>query len=64
MTRSELLEFMDGKISMYYWNILWTWSKKREKSFFIFDRKFDVEPTIFSPGYVVRSGIMDFIIVY
>lgn len=63
MDREELLQFMKGKISKYYYDILYVWTKKRKRKFLFFKRKFDVEPTIFSEGYVVSSGL-DHIILY
>ena len=63
MDREELLQFMKGKISKYYYDILYVWTKKRERKFLFFKRKFDVEPTIFSEGYVVSSGL-DHIFLY
>lgn len=63
MDREELLKFMKGKVSDYYYDILYAWTKKREKTLLFFKRKFDVEPTIFLEGYVVKSGL-DHLILY
>ena len=63
MDRQELLTFMKGKISDYYYDILYVWTKKREKRFLFFKRKFDVEPTLLGKGYVVSTGL-DHIILY
>lgn len=63
MDRQELLTFIKGKVSNYYYDILYAWTKKRERKFLFFKRKFDVEPTILLEGYVVKSGL-DHIILY
>lgn len=63
MDREELLQFMKGKISKYYYDILYAWTKKRKKTFLFFKRKFDVEPTLLGEGYVVSTGL-DHIILY
>jgi hypothetical protein len=65
MNRTELLDFMKGKISNYYYEILVVWTQKREKNLFGFDTKFDVEPTAYTHnGYVVNGPWLSFIIVY
>ena len=63
MDRQELLTFMKGKVSNYYYDVLYAWTKKRERKFLFFKRKFDVESTILLEGYVVKSGL-DHIILY
>ena len=63
MERTELLNWFKGKISDYYYDILYAWTKKREKKFLFFKRKFDVEPTLLGKGYVVSTGL-DHIILY
>lgn len=65
MDRDELLKCFEGKISNYYYDILKVWTKKREKKFCFFKRKFDVSPTIMGYGYVIHaSSVGDSIIVY
>lgn len=63
MDRQELLTFMREKVSNYYYDILYAWTKKRERKFLCFKRKFDVEPTLLGKGYVVSTGL-DHIILY
>lgn len=63
MDRESLLKFLDGKISSYYFDILYVWTMKRKKVFLFFNRKFDMKPTLLSKGYVISAGL-DSIIVY
>lgn len=63
MNREELLKWMKGRISDYYYDILTIWTLKRKNKFLFFKRKFDIVPTTFSKGYIIRSGF-DSIIVY
>lgn len=63
MNREELLVFMKGRISNYYYDILTIWTLKRKNKFLFFKRKFDIRPTIFSKGYIIYAGF-DSIIVY
>lgn len=63
MNREELLKWIKGKISDYYYDILVFWTKNREKRFIFFQRKFDLSPTIFGNGYIIRAGL-ESIIVY
>lgn len=62
MDREELLKWLDGRISNYYYEILYVWTKKREKRFLFFKRKFDVKPTLFKKGYIVSSGLESLIV--
>jgi hypothetical protein len=66
MNRDELLKFMKGKITEYYYEILEIWTKSREYKFLLFKRKFDVEPTIASinKGYIITAKSFDYIMVY
>jgi hypothetical protein len=67
MNRTELLAFMKGKISTFFYDILVAWTKKREKVWFGFaDRVFDVEPHNRNgcPGYqITGENCYDYIIV-
>jgi hypothetical protein len=56
MYRDELLEAMRAKISQYYYDILVMWTKKREKTLFGGNQKFDVQPTIGGYGYIITCG--------
>jgi hypothetical protein len=64
MNREELLSFMKDRVSDYHYEILEVWSKNRRKKFFIFNRKFDIEPLGILAGYIVSSGYCDYIILY
>lgn len=63
MTRNELLEFMKSKVSKHYYELLSSWSKKRECRLF-WKRKFKVNPAAIFNGYIVSVNLYDFIIIY
>ena len=65
MNGQDVLNWIKPKISNDYYDTLFFWIKSREKFFLFFDTSFDIEPTIFYPGYTVwdRTRI-EFMIVY
>lgn len=65
MKRDELLQWIKSRISPRYYDTLTVWTLKRKNKFLFWERIFDVEPTPFGDGLIVRSGrLFDYIIVY
>jgi hypothetical protein len=64
MNREQLLEFMKGKVHIYYYEILDAWTLCRDKRLFgLIKNKFYISPTPMK-GYKVYTSAYDYIFVY
>jgi hypothetical protein len=61
MNRKQLLEFMKGKISQYYYDILYAWTLYNNKTFFIFDKKYKIAPGLYGGYFITTNNFLGLI---